>query len=218
MITWGEQEPSWDQQVEIVELPRIFRTKLETIPNHIPYLDIPCAPVIAPYRGARPLRVGVVWASSSYNPARSVPFEDMARLFDVSCASFFSLQAGEEREQLKRLSQKKIRDLQTDPACVWATAEKLKTLDLVITVDTMMAHLAGAMGRPVWTLLPFQCDWRWMMAREDSPWYPTMRLFRQPRPGDWQSVIERVQCALEERAAACYSEASRSSAAPGSVK
>lgn len=208
VITWGEQEPPWDQQVEIVELPRIFRTKLETIPNNVPYLDIPSGPVIAPYQGGRALRVGVVWASSSYNPARSVPFEDMARLFDLRGASFFSLQAGEERVQLKSLS-RKIADWQTDPACAPETAQKLKALDLVITVDTMLAHLAGAMGRPVWTLLPFQCDWRWMMARDDSPWYPAMRLFRQPRPGDWQSVIERVQCALQELAAPSYSEASR---------
>ena len=217
VITWGEPEPPWDQQVEVVELPRIFRTKLETIPNRVPYLDVPSAPVIAPHHGGRPMRVGVVWASSNYNPARSVPLEDVARLFAIPCTSFFSLQAGEERAQLKSLSQE-IADLQTDPACVRATAEKLKTLDLVITVDTMMAHLAGAMGRPVWTLLPFQCDWRWMMARDDSPWYPTMRLFRQPRPGDWQSVIESVQGALQALAAASYSGAARSSAALGSVK
>jgi hypothetical protein len=217
VITWDEPEPAWDQQVEIVELPRIFRTNLETIPKRVPYLEVPSSPVAASHHGVRPMRVGVVWASSSYNPARSVPLEDMARLFTVPCTSFFSLQAGEERAQLKSMS-RGIADLQTDPACVGATAGKLKTLDLVITVDTMMAHLAGAMGRPVWTLLPFQCDWRWMMAREDSPWYPTMRLFRQPRAGDWQSVIERVQCALRALAAASYSEVPRSSAAPGSVK
>ncbi len=78
-----------------------------------------------------------------------------------------------------------------------AAAKTLKTLDLFISVDTMMAHLAGAMGRPVWTLLPYECDWRWMVGREDSPWYPTMRLFRQPRPGDWDSVVQRVQKELE---------------------
>jgi hypothetical protein len=208
VVTWGEPEPPWDQQVEIMELPRIFRTQLKTIPDKVPYLDVPSTPVIATHPGARALRVGVVWASSSYNPARSVPFDDMARLFDLRGASFFSLQVGEERAQLKARS-RTIADWQTDPACALETAQKLKTLDLVITVDTMMAHLAGAMGRPVWTLLPFQCDWRWMMARDDSPWYPAMRLFRQPRPGDWQSVIECVQCALQELASPSYSEASR---------
>lgn len=204
VITWGEQEPPWDQQIEIIELPRLFRTTLETIPNQVPYLDVPSAPAIAPYDGTRPLRVGVVWASSSYNPARSVPLTFMAQLFDADCTSFFSLQAGEERAQLKPWS-RIVADLYTGEACSVPTAEKLKTLDLVITVDTMIAHLAGALGRPVWTLLPFQCDWRWMVAREDSPWYPTMRLFRQPRPGDWQSVIQSVQRALEAVVSRSYS-------------
>lgn len=196
VIAWHEKEPPWDQQIEIVELPRIFRTTLETVPGKIPYLDLPSAPAIASYEGTRSLRVGIVWASSSYNPARSVPLAQMARLFDVPSTSFFSLQAGPERVQLTRWSQD-IVDAHTDEQCISAAAGKLKTLDLIITVDTMMAHLAGAMGRPVWTLLPFQCDWRWMAAREDSPWYPTMRLFRQPRPADWESVIQRVRRALE---------------------
>jgi hypothetical protein len=207
VITWGEPEPPWDQQMEIVELPRIFRTTLETIPDNVPYIDVPSAPLITPYDGTRPLRVGVVWASSSYNAARSIPLPEMTRLFDVRYTLFFSLQAGEQRAQLKSLSLR-VEDLQTDRACVRSTAEKLKNLDLIITVDTMMAHLAGAMGRPVWTLLPFQCDWRWMMAREDSPWYPAMRLFRQPQPGDWHSVIDHVQRALQKLAAS-YSEGSR---------
>jgi hypothetical protein len=191
VITWGEPEPFWDQQIEIVELPRIFRTTLETIPHNIPYLRARRPPARAQQNGIERLRIGVVWASSTYNPARSIPFNRFARLFEATGASFFSLQAGEERAQLARWSQT-VEDWQTDSACVVATAEKLNALDLLITVDTMIAHLAGALGRPVWTLLPFQCDWRWMLAREDSPWYPTMRLFRQPRPGDWDRVIAQV--------------------------
>src|ERR1700685_2227621 len=106
VITWGEQEPHWDQQIEIVELPRIFRTTLKTIPKNVPYLKAPSAAVIAPYDGTPPLRVGVVWASSRYNPVRSVPIDQMAQLFDADGTSFFSLQAGEERAELKPWSRK----------------------------------------------------------------------------------------------------------------
>ncbi len=217
VITWGEREPPWDQQMEIIELPRIFRTRVETIPDTVPYLKVAGAPAIAGDSGIRTLRVGLVWASSSYNPARSIPLQEMAQLFDVPGVSFFSLQVGEEREQMKPWS-REIADLQTDPVCALATAEKVKSLDLVITVDTMMAHLAGALGRPVWTLLPFQCDWRWMIAREDSPWYPTMRLFRQPGPCDWRSVISCVRRALERLASAERIQGSCWSAERGSVK
>ena len=197
VITWGEREPPWDQQIEIVELPRIFRTTIGTIPQKVPYLDAGCSPAAAPSNGAGRLRVGVVWASSTYNLARSIPLDQMARLFDAPRVSFFSLQAGEERAQLRRWPDPRIADWQTDSAYVVTTAAKLNSLDLLVTVDTMIAHLAGALARPVWTLLPYQCDWRWMLAREDSPWYPTMRLFRQHRPGDWQPVIERVLAELK---------------------
>lgn len=196
VFTWGEPEPLWDQQIEIIELPRIFRTTLESIPREVPYLDVPSAPLIVPYDGSRPLRVGFVWASSSYNHERSIPLEYFARLFNTPGVSFFSLQAGAERVQLQPWSEE-IASLYDESACVLATARALKSLDLVISVDTMVAHLAGALARPVWTLLPYECDWRWMLEREDSPWYPTMRLFRQPTPGDWIGVLERVQCELD---------------------
>ena len=105
---------------------------------------------------------------------------------------FFSLQAEPERALLRPWADK-VQDAYTGSACTLLTAESLNSVDLVITVDTMMAHLAGAMGRPVWTLIPFACDWRWMLSRTDSPWYPTMRLFRQPQPGDWETVVETVE-------------------------
>ncbi len=194
VFTWGEPEPHWDQQMEVVELPRIFRTTLKTIPNHVPYIDVPAS---CPRQNHRSPRVGLIWASSAYNPARSMPLEQMAPLFDIPDISFFSLQAGPERAELLPWSNR-IPSLHQEGACVSADAARLKNTDLLITVDTMMAHLAGAMARPVWTLLPYECDWRWMLDREDSPWYPTMRLFRQPRPGDWPSVIQRVRQALRD--------------------
>ncbi|MGA8029095.1 MAG: hypothetical protein WB992_18300 [Bryobacteraceae bacterium] len=196
VITWGDAEPYWDQQIEIIELPRIFRTTVSSIPNHVPYIDVPSVYPSCPCDESRPLRVGIVWASSVYNPGRSILLKDMSPWFAIPGVSFFSLQAGPEQAQLEPWSSR-IESLYDKSNLILPMAGALKNLDLIITVDTMMAHLAGAMGRPVWTLLPYDCDWRWMLDREDSPWYPTMRLFRQPRPGDWKSVIERVTQALE---------------------
>jgi hypothetical protein len=218
VITWGEPEPPWDTQMEVMELPRIFRTTLETIPAEVPYLDVPSVPRIAGWNGRRPLRVGIVWASSGYNRARSIPIELMAQLFDTANTRFFSLQAGEERKELGPWSST-VADLHDPSACVLATASKLQGLDLILTVDTMVAHLAGAMGQPVWTLLPFQCDWRWMVERQLSPWYPTMRLFRQPRPGDWPAVLNHVRQELDKLLQAGFQDASSCpQSAPGRVK
>jgi len=201
VFTWGEPEPLWDQQVEVVELPRIFRTTLASIPNRVPYLFVPDTPAIPVEGRSGPLRAGLVWASSSYNPARSVPIERLASLFSVSGVQFFSLQAGPERAQLEPWSSH-VLNLHEESACVLATAKTLMGLDLVITVDTMMAHLAGALARPVWTMLPHESDWRWMLDRKDSPWYPSMRLFRQSAPGDWDPVVDRVRVELETLVAA----------------
>ena len=192
VFTWGEPEPAWDQQIEIVELPRIFRTTLSSLPNEVPYLQISSPAAVRSREASQCLQVGVVWASSGYNSARSIPIERFSRIFSIPGVQFFSLQASNERTQIEPWSDQ-IASLYDESACALRTSRILTTLDLIITVDTMIAHLAGALGRPVWTLLPFECDWRWMLHREDSPWYPTMRLFRQPRPGDWDFVIERVQ-------------------------
>ena len=108
---------------------------------------------------------------------------------------FFQLASGTAAAELKPWSNQ-IVDLYDGSPSVLPIAKTLLTIDLVISVDTMMAHLAGAMGRPVYTLLPYRCDWRWMMKRKDSPWYPTMRLFRQQRPGDWESAIRQLERAL----------------------
>lgn len=186
VFTWGEREPAWDAQVEVIELPRIFRTTLDTIPHRVPYLRAPAA---ALPRNAAP-RIGVVWSASSYNPARSVPPEQISPLFDVPGANVFSLQFGPERLALDAPA---LCGADTD---ILTTAALVSQLDLVITVDTMMAHLAGALAIPVWTLLCHQSDWRWMLARDDSPWYPTMRLVRQSTPGDWRSTIKRVRADL----------------------
>lgn len=203
VFTWGEREPEWDQQMEVVELPRIFRTTQYTIPANVPYIDAPCSAEQAGDDGEtfgdgkKALRVGVVWAGGDYNLSRSIPFEKVERLFRTAGALFFSLQAGEERAQLAAWSGRVV-DCYDPAETPFELAQRMKTLDLVITADTMAAHLAGAMAKPVWTLVPFQCDWRWMTEREDSPWYPTMRLFRQPSVGDWATVVERTASELEK--------------------
>jgi Glycosyltransferase family 9 (heptosyltransferase) len=205
VIAWGEPEPPWDQQIEVVELPRAFRTTEHSIPTTVPYLHVPSAPTIPPYHGTRPLRAGIVWAASGYNRARSMDLQDMAPLFETPEVEFFSLQAGEERSQLERCPAR-VENLFDGSMCLLEAAAKLKRLDLLIAVDTMMVHLAGALARPVWTLLPFHCDWRWMIDRPDSPWYPSMRLFRQAKPDAWQAVIEEVALALEQLTARRYSQ------------
>jgi ADP-heptose:LPS heptosyltransferase len=111
--------------------------------------------------------------------------------------SFYSLQhgpAGAEIESVREIRQ--IHETAVNTGEVADTAADIRNLDLVITVDTMTAHLAGALGKPVWTMLPFRADWRWMLDRDDSPWYPTMRLFRQSSPGDWSGAIERIAAEL----------------------
>ncbi len=144
VFTWGEPEPFWDQQIEVIELPRIFRTTLESIPNGVPYLDV-LAPTIAPRDGLRPLRVGFVWSASDYNPERSIPIECFARLFSTPGVAFFSLQAGEEGGEVGPWLNQTV-SVSEDAASVLGTAKALKGLDLLITVDTMLAHLAGALA------------------------------------------------------------------------
>ena len=192
VITWGEEEPFWDQQIEIVELPRIFRTTIDSIPATVPYINVPGGREGMLSSKEPLLRVGLVWASSTFNPSRSLLLSQLAPLLGIPGISFFSFQAGEERGQLVHWPSR-ISDLYTEGQSVLETAIGMKTMDLIISVDTMTAHLAGAMGLDVWTLLPYTCDWRWMLHRCDSPWYPTMRLFRQNTPGDWNGVVERVR-------------------------
>jgi hypothetical protein len=196
-MTWRDPEPRWDTQIEIVELPRIFRTTLDAIPDKIPYVY---APEMQLRLGSGKLHVGIVWIAGAYNPARSIAVHLLRPLFDVPGCEFFSLQAGPERSELMELSSR-VHDVYDPDECVFDAAGKLVNLDLLITVDTMMAHLGGALGVPVWTLLPFEADWRWMLDRDDSPWYPTMRLFRQLRQGDWSSPIARVCAELTEAVA-----------------
>ncbi|MDP9169908.1 MAG: ADP-heptose--LPS heptosyltransferase [Acidobacteriota bacterium] len=199
VITWGDGSSAgfsaWDSQIEVMELPRIFRTTLETIPWRRPYLSVTAA---TKQESARNLpshglpRVGVLWTSSNWNEERSIPFPEFSRILQVPGFSFFSFQRGPARRDLRSLVDTACHDTAEHSPGIHDTAADLANMDLLITVDTMAAHLAGALGTPVWTLLPYRADWRWMLQREDTPWYPTMRLLRQTEPGNWSPVIDRV--------------------------
>jgi hypothetical protein len=181
----GVPDVEYDVDVEIMELPFVFRTTLDTIPRNVPYLSVP--PACLP--GERP-RVGLVWRCGDWERHRSIPFEQLAPLLEVGSVTWCSLQLGRSASETHpRLADASDEDLSRAAAHVAA-------LDLLITIDSMPAHLAGALGVPVWTLLMKPADWRWMEARDDSPWYPTMRLFRQRSQGDWQGVLARVREAL----------------------
>ncbi|MCK6442369.1 tetratricopeptide repeat-containing glycosyltransferase family protein [Elstera cyanobacteriorum] len=145
--------------------------------------------------------IGLVWAGNPNHVndrQRSIPMNDLLSLTQVSGCSFYSLQYGTSEKVKRSLARVQVVDLATTFTDFADTAAAIQALDLVITVDTSVAHLAGALGKPVWILLPFVPDWRWMLNRSDSPWYPSARLFRQPRRGDWASVLKEVKQALVE--------------------
>jgi hypothetical protein len=194
VVAQGSDLPAFTYHVPLLSLPRIFDTTVESIPHSVPYVGVQ-AGLLAHWRRrlpfSRALAVGLV---SSGNPAhkddrnRSISPQELSPLLDVPGTRFFSLQKHEQFPGIEALGPEL-----TDFA---DSAAAIANLDLVISVDTSVAHLAGAMGRPAWTLLPFAPDWRWMLGRTDSPWYPGMRLFRQRAPKDWTPVIEEVRVAL----------------------
>jgi tetratricopeptide (TPR) repeat protein len=197
-----KQPPACDFECPLMSLPLVFESTLENLPSQVPYLDAPpalCAHWSDRLRETARPRVGITWAGNPSNTRdryRSMSFEQIAPLVE-SPVRFVNLQKDRSAESL-RSSPLSARVLDPTPELHdWAdTAALLSNLDLVITVDTSVAHLSGAMGKPTWTMLSFGADWRWMLDRNDSPWYPTMRLFRQERLGDWESVVDRVKRSL----------------------
>jgi ADP-heptose:LPS heptosyltransferase len=187
-----------------MSLPLAFGTALDTIPADVPYVRAP-AERLARWRArlGEPgrLRVGVVWAGSAVhknNHNRSIAFERFRALLSAPDVAFVSLQQELGATEAAALDgQANVIRLGGELRDFADTAAVVSLLDLVVSADTAMVHLAGALGRPVWVLLPFTPDFRWLLDRPDSPWYPTARLFRQPRFGDWESVLARVQDELE---------------------
>ena len=184
----GAPAIDYDVDVEIMELPHLFRSELATLPARVPYLHA-LPPAIVRDRGE--LHVGVVWQAGGWDPVRSGPVDLLATLAQVPGVALHALQRGPALASWRR-EFGEISGADDAVAC----AQAMQSLDLIISVDSFPAHLAGALARPVWTLLHTEADWRWMDRREDSPWYPTMRLFRQERPGDWEGVIAKVAAEL----------------------
>jgi tetratricopeptide (TPR) repeat protein len=203
LVAWGDGPPPFDVYVPLMTLPSLFHTTLERIPADIPYLFADPDLIahwrreLAPIRG---LRVGIAWQGSPRHPwdrHRSVSlnaFEPLARIEGVQ---LISLQQGHGAEQLRDLGGRfrvlnlgELVDRTAGP--FMDTAAILHNLDLVMSVDTAIAHLAGGLGVPLWLAIHHTPDWRWLLDRDDNPWYPSARLFRQPAPGDWASVFGHI--------------------------
>jgi tetratricopeptide (TPR) repeat protein len=212
LVGQGEELPTFDVQAPLLSLPGIFRTSLETIPADVPYLFAD-PDLTGHWRqelgGIAGFKIGIAWQGNpkyQNDRDRSIPlgcFEPLARCSGVR---LLSLQKGAGAGQLQNVADRfPVIDLgsRLDEAAgaFMDTAAVMISLDLVVTSDTSIAHLAGALGVPVWVALPFIPDWRWLLDRNDSPWYPTMRLFRQESRGDWQGVFQRIEGALRQRVA-----------------
>jgi Tetratricopeptide repeat/Glycosyltransferase family 9 (heptosyltransferase) len=195
--------PPFDLHIAIDSLPLAFDTRLDTIPPGEDYLPRPDARLVQAWEDRLgphdKLRVGLVWSGNPTHKGdrnRSIPLHLLTGLLDID-ARFVSLQKNPRPDDAATLRERaEIVDLTSLLTDFAETAALVSCLDLVISVDTSVAHLAGALGRPTWILLPYAPDWRWLLDREDSPWYPTARLFRQSETREYASVIERVRVAL----------------------
>ena len=204
VIRRGEALPEFTWQCPLMSLPLALGTELNTIPARVPYIVADAARVEAwrerLQKNTR--RIGLAWAGNPGHPRdrlRSIPLEQLVPLLNAAGTTFYSLQFGSGSEQMKLLPQgARLIDLGDELQDLANVAAIVANLDLVISVDSAVAHLAGALGKPVWILLNKGCDWRWFLEREDSPWYPTARLFRQSTAGDWQEVVKRIEDELRQ--------------------
>ncbi len=203
--------PHHDVEAALMSLPGLLHTTLKSIPATTPYLKI-SAELIAQWKPrlgtSSAVKVGIVWQGNAEHQGdkrRSIPLKLFEHLMQINGVEIYSLQQGPGSEQVKQLARTRpIRILDGADASVAGflrTAAIIGGLDLVIGVDTAVIHLAGAMGIPTWVLLPAAPDWRWLLEREDSPWYPSMRLFRQEPPGHWNDIMERLMIALKQMVA-----------------
>jgi hypothetical protein len=212
LIEQGQPLPAFDCHAPLLSLPLAFRTELASIPAGTPYLSADNADTQRWAQrlagdGAPALKVGLVWAGGNRphvaelrktDSRRSVTLDTLGPVLDVPHVRFYSLQKGPAAQQLrdKPAFGERIIDYTNELDDFADTAALVENLDLVITVDTAVAHLAGALNKPVWIMNRFDTCWRWLLDRTDSPWYPGVRLFRQPALGDWDSVVKALRDAL----------------------
>ena len=193
----GQTIPGADLYCPLESLPKVFKTTFQTIPAQTPYLSVDSGDAER-WKARMPddkLKVGLVWSGKTIpNPKRSIPLSQLAPLGEIENIWWLSLQTGEAASQASS-SPFPLTNWSDELKDFAATAALVSQLDLIITIDTAVAHLAGALGKRVWVMLPFVADWRWGLGRENCPWYPTMRLFRQPVAGDWGAVIKQIACA-----------------------
>ncbi|MEX0271461.1 tetratricopeptide repeat protein [Leptolyngbyaceae cyanobacterium UHCC 1019] len=207
LIPMGLPLPAFDVYAPLLSLPTILGTTLETVPQSVPYIDLPAAnwqlPIAATSsnKSSPAFKVGIVWAGGNLykqNYRRSLSLKQFEPIVNVPNIAFYSLQKGIPQIEIAELGwESRLHDLNSHLTDMADTATAIAQLDLVITVDTSVAHLAGALGKPVWLLLSHVADWRWLSDRNDTPWYPTMRLFRQHQPGDWHTLMQKVAGELE---------------------
>ncbi|HWA17067.1 MAG TPA: tetratricopeptide repeat protein, partial [Gemmatimonadales bacterium] len=199
VVARGENLPAVDCHIPLLALPRLFKTRLGTIPTEMPYLPTTTwsnrVPVLPAAKG---LKVGLVWGGNAKpSPKRSIPLQTLAPLFALPGITWYSLQVGEHQTQIAQVPEAKVmHDLSPQIRDFADTAALVGQLDLVISIDTSVAHLAGGLGVNLWVMSVATPDWRWASEEVDSPWYPNAQLFRQPRPGDWTPVVEQLRQAL----------------------
>jgi len=198
LLTENEQKIKYNFFLPIMSLPLAFGTRLDTIPADIPYLRADEQATenwkrrLAEFPGKK---IGIVWAGSpthANDKNRSILLRRLLPLAAVPGVRSVSLQKGERSKQVAEAPEFNLIDWTEELRNYDDTAALVSALDLIISVDTSVAHLSGALGKPTWTLIPYAPDFRWLLDRQDSPWYPTMRLFRQPALGDWETVVQRV--------------------------
>ena len=210
------ENDGFDFQSPLLSLPLLFKTDLDSIPNQIPYLDVNQAQKSSYEQGIsnkKNFRVGLIWNGGfraehpelwAINKRRNIELDQIAKLQGIPGVDFYSLQKGDPAES--ELAARKDQVWPELTNCVHLlndfsdTSALMDCLDLIISVDTSSAHLAGALGKPVWILNRYDSCWRWLRGREDSPWYPTAKIYQQKQPGNWDEVIARVRLDLNDLA------------------